>query len=122
MIRAQCREADVFYFYVWEFFLAITIPYISTFYPHRSKHFKRSRRVEWEHVVPAQSFGQSFKKWREGDSKCVNKKGKAFKGRKCAEKVNMEYRYMQADLYNLVPANGQVNAIRSNYSYAMIPG
>ena len=32
------------------------------------------------------------------------------------------YRYMQADLYNLVPANGQVNALRSNYSYAIIPG
>ena len=52
----------------------------------------------------------------------MDKKGKSFKGRKCAEKINMAYRYMQADLYNLVPANGQVNALRSNYSYAMIPG
>jgi len=34
----------------------------------------------------------------------------------------MDYRYMQADLYNLVPANGQINALCSNYSYAMIPG
>ncbi|MCP3923363.1 MAG: endonuclease I [Desulfobacterales bacterium] len=87
-----------------------------------TKHFKRSRRVEWEHVVPAHSFGQSFKEWRKGDPKCVNRKGRSFKGRKCAEKVNMKYRYMQADLYNLVPANGQVNALRSNYSYAIIPG
>lgn len=29
---------------------------------------------------------------------------------------------MQADLYNLVPAIGEVNGLRSNYSYAMIPG
>jgi len=87
-----------------------------------TKHFKRSQRVEWEHVVPAQSFGQSFKEWREGDPDCINKKGKSFKGRKCAEKVNMKYRYMQADLYNLVPANGQVNALRSNYNYSIIPG
>jgi len=87
-----------------------------------TKYFKRSKKVEWEHVVPAHAFGQSFKEWREGDPECVNKKGKSFRGRKCAEKVNMEYRYMQADLYNLVPANGQVNALRSNYSYAMIPG
>lgn len=29
---------------------------------------------------------------------------------------------MQADMYNLVPAIGQVNALRLNYSYAMIPG
>ncbi|ACN14837.1 EndA1 [Desulforapulum autotrophicum HRM2] len=87
-----------------------------------TKHVKRSRKVEWEHVVPAQAFGQSFFEWRKGDPGCVDRKGKAFKGRKCAEKVNMEYRHMQADLYNLVPANGQVNALRSNYSYAMIPG
>ena len=38
------------------------------------------------------------------------------------KKVNMEYRYMQADMYNLVPAIGQINALRSNYSYSMIPG
>lgn len=86
------------------------------------KHRKRADRIEWEHVVPAQSFGQSFREWREGDPDCVDKKGKAFKGRNCAQKVNMEYRYMQADMYNLVPAIGQVNALRSNYSYAMIPG
>lgn len=87
-----------------------------------TKYFKRSKRVEWEHVVPAQSFGQSFEEWKVGHPDCVNKKGKPFKGRKCAEKMNMQYRYMQADLYNLVPANGQVNALRSNYNYSMIPG
>ncbi|WP_321493827.1 endonuclease [uncultured Desulfobacter sp.] len=87
-----------------------------------TKHFKRSARVEWEHVVPAQSFGQSFKEWREGAEGCVGRNGKSFKGRKCAEKVSMEYRHMQADLYNLTPADGQINALRSNYSYAMIPG
>jgi deoxyribonuclease-1 len=86
------------------------------------KHRKRADRIEWEHVVPAHAFGQSFREWREGDPDCVDKKGKAFKGRNCAQKVNMEYRYMQADMYNLVPAIGQVNALRSNYSYAMIPG
>lgn len=87
-----------------------------------TKHFKRSIRVEWEHVVPAQSFGQSFKEWREGAEGCVDRNGKSFKGRKCAEKISMEYRHMQADLYNLTPADGQINALRSNYSYAMIPG
>lgn len=86
------------------------------------KHRKRADRIEWEHVVPAHAFGQSFKEWREGDPDCVNRKGKSFKGRKCAEKVNILYRHMQADMYNLVPAIGQVNALRSNYSYAMIPG
>ncbi len=83
------------------------------------KHEKRSHRVEWEHVVPAENFGRSFAEWREGSPECVHK-GKAFKGRNCAEKVNKEYRYMQADMYNLYPAIGSVNALRSNYNFTML--
>ena len=83
---------------------------------------KRSQRIEWEHIVPAHAFGQSFIEWREGHPDCVTKKGKAFKGRNCASKVNLQYRLMQSDMYNLVPAVGEINGLRSNYSYAMIPG
>ena len=86
------------------------------------KHAKRAHRVEWEHVVPAENFGRAFVEWREGADVCVDKKGKAFKGRKCAEKANAAFRYMQADLYNLYPAIGAVNAMRSNYRYSMLPG
>lgn len=85
-------------------------------------HVKRSKKIEWEHVVPAENFGQTFKEWRTGDPQCVNSKGKSFKGRKCAEKVNLEYRHMQADMFNLFPAIGSVNALRSNYNFAMQPG
>ena len=53
---------------------------------------------------------------------CINNKGKAFKGRKCAEKVNIEYRHMQSDMFNLYPAIGAVNALRSNYNFTMLPG
>lgn len=87
-----------------------------------NKYKKRAKRVEWEHVVPAEAFGRSFPEWRKGHSDCISRKGKAFKGRNCAGKVNKKYRYMQSDMYNLVPANGQINALRSNYSYAMISG
>ncbi len=86
------------------------------------KDEKRSNRLEWEHVVPAHAFGQSFIEWREGHEECVDSKKKRFKGRKCAEKMNMTYRYMQADLYNLRPAIGEVNGRRSNYSFSMIEG
>lgn len=85
------------------------------------KHEKRARRVEWEHVVPAENFGRAFVEWREGHEKCVDSKGRAFKGRRCAEKVNKTYRYMQSDLYNLYPAIGAVNAIRSNYRFTELP-
>uniref|UniRef100_UPI000CBC2465 endonuclease n=1 Tax=Psychromonas sp. Urea-02u-13 TaxID=2058326 RepID=UPI000CBC2465 len=44
-----------------------------------------------------------------------------YKGRKCANKANKEYRYMQADMHNLFPAIGSVNAMRSNYNFQMLP-
>ena len=73
------------------------------------------------HIVPAHAFGQSFKEWREEHSKCKTKKGKSYKGRKCASKINKQFKRMEADLYNLVPAIGEVNGDRSNYSMSMIP-
>jgi deoxyribonuclease-1 len=83
---------------------------------------KRKKRLEWEHVVPAHSFGQSFNSWRDHKKICPakkNKKGKLkFKGsRKCAHKKDKLFRFMEADLYNLVPSVGAVNALRSNYSF-----
>lgn len=81
------------------------------------KHIKRSKRVEWEHIVPAENFGRTFVEWRDGDNQCIDNKGKRFKGRKCAEKINKEYRFMQSDMYNLYPAIGAVNAMRSNYNF-----
>jgi deoxyribonuclease-1 len=86
-----------------------------------TKYVKRAKKVEWEHIVPAENFGRTFEEWRTGSKQCINSKGKSFKGRKCAEKVNLEYRYMQADMYNLYPAIGAVNALRSNYNFTMLP-
>jgi len=84
------------------------------------KYKKRAKRIEWEHVVPAENFGRNFSEWRTGDKVCVNSKGKHYKGRRCAEKANAEFRYMQADMYNLYPAIGSVNASRSNYNFVML--
>lgn len=85
-------------------------------------HEKRATKVEWEHAVPAENFGRAFPEWRDGHPECVNRNDRPFKGRRCAEKVNMEYRHMQADMYNLFPAIGAVNAIRSNKQYSALPG
>ena len=82
----------------------------------------RSRRIEWEHIVPAENFGRSFKAWRDGAPECVDSKGKPFRGRNCARKTSVAFRYMEADLYNLVPAIGEINMRRSNYGFDMIPG
>lgn len=83
------------------------------------KNAARASRLEWEHVVPAEAFGQSFKEWREGAENCRKKNGKVFKGRKCAEK-NSLFNLMEADLYNLWPVIGELNGLRSNYSMAEI--
>ncbi len=81
---------------------------------------KRAKRLEWEHVVPAEAFGQSFIEWRIGSANC-SKHGKKFKGRKCAEK-NSEFAKMESDLYNLYPEIGELNGLRSNFSMAEISG
>ena len=84
-------------------------------------HENRAYRMEWEHAVPAENFGRAFAAWREGHPECV-KNGKAYKGRRCAEKVSPVFRKMEADMYNLFPAIGAVNAARSNKAYAELPG
>ncbi len=102
--------------------------YLDKFVDHAScgyepKHqSSRSDKVEWEHVVPAHAFGQSFLEWKEGSVGCVDKRGKAYHGRRCAHKSSETFRYIEADLYNLVPAIGEVNGLRSNYPVALIEG
>lgn len=84
------------------------------------KDFKRAQRIEWEHIVPAHAFGQAFVEWRDGSPKCYDrKKKKAFKGRKCAGR-NPLFAKMEGDLHNLYPEVGELNALRSNFSMAMI--
>ncbi|MFO7529536.1 MAG: alpha/beta fold hydrolase [Marinobacter sp.] len=84
------------------------------------KNNKRSQSIEWEHVVPAHALGQSRQCWREPI--CTNSKGKPYKGRQCCEKVDPVFRAMVSDLRNLVPAIGELNGDRSNYTFSMLEG
>ena len=86
------------------------------------RYKKRSGRTEIEHVVPAHAFGQSFGVWRNGHKRCVDSKGRSYKGRRCAKKVSSVYRKMSADLYNLRPSVGAVNALRKNFRMALLAG
>lgn len=72
------------------------------------KNANRAARIEWEHVVPAWAFGHQLQCWQNG-------------GRKACHK-DKQFRMMEADLHNLVPAIGEVNGDRSNYSFAMLEG
>lgn len=76
-----------------------------------------TRRMGWEHIVPAENFGREFSCWRDGDAKCIKSNGKSFKGRKCCQKVNKKFRIMQADMHNLQPAIAELNAHRANFKF-----
>ncbi len=52
---------------------------------------------------------------------CVGKSGKRYSGRACCRKINPEYRKIEAELYNIVPACGNVNKERSNYAFTEFP-
>ena len=83
------------------------------------KYKKRKARLEWEHIVPAHAFGQSFQAWREHKKVCG---AKSKSPRKCARKSDKLFSQMEGDPHNLVPAVGSVNALRSNYSFAEFSG
>ena len=82
---------------------------------------RSARRLEWDHIVPVDSFGYKFSEWRDGHPECLDTRGRPFKGRNCAEKVNRKFRLMQSDLYNLVPTIGEIRGLRSNHNFGMIP-
>ncbi len=81
------------------------------------KQKKRAERVEWEHVVPASIFGRHFEEWTIGNPECITRSGKRYRGRRCASKTSRPFRLMEADMYNLVPSVGEINAVRSNYPF-----
>jgi len=85
-------------------------------------NFNRARRLEWEHVVPASLFGKAFREWHAGHTRCVSKKGRTYRGRRCVRKVSRQFQFLEADLYNLYPAVGEVNGLRSNFAMALLPG
>lgn len=72
--------------------------------------------------MPAEAFGRSFREWREGHPACVDSRGKPFKGRNCASKMSKAFRFIEANLYNLVPEAAETNTLRSNYSIGMPVG
>ncbi len=86
------------------------------------KNKGRARRIEIEHVVPASAFGRNFAVWKDGHPECLSSKGKPYKGRRCAEKISDAFQHMEADLYNLQPAVGEVNADRSDKGIGRISG
>jgi len=85
------------------------------------KNKTRGKRLEWEHVVPARFFGEHRTCWKEGNAECV-RNGKAYKGRACCDKVDNEFKQIEADLHNLTPSVGEINGDRSDLPYGVVEG
>lgn len=66
----------------------------------------RANRIEWEHVMPASHFGQQRQCWQAG-------------GRSNCTANDSFFSLMEADMHNLSPAIGEVNADRSNYRFGV---
>lgn len=71
------------------------------------KQENRAARTEWEHIVPAWTFGHQRQCWQNG-------------GRKNCVATDPVFRAMEADLFNLYPAVGEVNGDRANYNYGIV--
>ncbi|MNG72057.1 Endonuclease-1 precursor [compost metagenome] len=71
------------------------------------KQQSRAERTEWEHIVPAWTFGHQRQCWQNG-------------GREHCVDEDPIFRAMEADLFNLYPAVGEVNGDRSNFNYGMV--
>lgn len=95
---------------------------LSCGYTPRKAGSMRAARLEWEHIVPSAYIGKGRACWEKGDPECKTSKGKSFKGRRCCQKVDANFRAIEADLHNLVPEIGELNADRSNFPYRNIPG
>jgi len=73
------------------------------------KQENRAERTEWEHIVPAWTFGNQRQCWQNG-------------GREHCVDADPVFRAMEADLFNLYPSVGEVNGDRSNFNYGMATG
>ena len=72
------------------------------------KNPQRAARIEWEHLVPAWVIGHQRRCWQQG-------------GRKNCARNDETFRRAEADLFNLVPAIGEINGDRSNYAFTWLP-
>lgn len=104
-------------FYCWcKYDKSKNIKLDTCWYKNIIKWYKsRWKKIEWEHIVPAENFWRWFIEWREWTKNCI-KKWKQIKGRDCA-KTNSDFNKMEWDMYNLYPVVWELNAIRSNLDY-----
>ena len=72
---------------------------------------RRAKFREWEHIVPASRFGALI-------DQCTGVRNR----RACLRRKSKIFNRMEADLHNIVPAIGELNAARRDFSFGIIAG
>lgn len=75
--------------------------------PQSAHMVTRAERTEWEHILPISVLGRQLQCWQNG-------------GRKNCQASSAQFNQMEANLFNLTPVIGEVNADRSNYSMGIV--
>lgn len=92
----------------------------SNLYTPSSKSSKKSKIIEFEHIVPASAFGKHLSCWNE-----VSKKGKRGRANcqdlQSTSKDAQLFNQMESDVLNIVPAIGEINASRGTLEYFDAP-
>jgi deoxyribonuclease-1 len=78
-----------------------------------------AKRIAWDRVVPVFAFGAHRACWKS--PMCKDESGTAFSGVQCCREKDPVFRAMEADLHNIVPMISELNADRSNFTYADVP-
>lgn len=68
---------------------------------------KDAKAIEWEHIMPAHTFGKHLACWARG-------------GRKNCRRDPF-FQKMESDVQNIVPTLAKINRDRGNYAYANAP-
>lgn len=71
------------------------------------KNAERANRIEWEHVMPAYTFGNQLQCWQKGGRENC----------KTQPDYSDLFNVMEGDMHNLQPAIGEINGDRSNFRF-----
>lgn len=79
----------------------------------RPSNKRASKRISWEHIMPVSWYGKSRSCWQANKNQ---------KPREACREKDPDFRRMEADLHNLVPAIREINTVRRNYGYGKLKG
>lgn len=82
--------------------------------PRNSTNSARTFKIEFEHIIPFENQTGHTKAYKVGLDICKGKSKRA-----CASKA---FPHLEADLWNLWPASGEMNGDRSNHPYSVLSG